>query len=111
MMSVVFFLCSCIEPPSLKFSSKEKVHLDVRMFQYASLEGILIDEIQSNVSRDKAILYVGSWNSNHLNCLINHWNSNQRVLIVTSENDIEPAMTYLQNQGFENIQKEVYPCR
>ena len=109
-MCFMYFFAACIEPPSIQSSVGVEIQLESRMFQYGSLEGILIDEKQSPTVVNEGTIYVSTSKIGHVDCLSKYWNSNQRVIIVSSENDVEKAMNYLKQQGLVIIDKENYPC-
>ena len=100
-------MLSCIEPPP-KIEKKVHPRLEIKRFQFEKLEGILIDDETSLNSN--AIVYVGQWKETDLQCFREAWKKHQRVLIVFHEKDRGKGISYLQNQGYTNVETGGYPC-
>ena len=83
-------------------------HLEIKRFQFETLEGILIDNEDSSNSR--AIVYVGLWKETDMKCFRKTWTNHQRVLIVFHEKDRGKGISYLKNQGYATVETGEYPC-
>lgn len=100
-------MLSCIEPPP-KINREVHPRLEIKRFQFETLEGVLIDDETSSNSR--AIVYVGSWKETDILCFQKTWDNHQRALIVFHAKDREMGVSYLQNQGYTTVETGEYPC-
>ena len=100
-------MLSCIEPPP-KINMETRPLLEVKKFQFQTLEGILIDDETS--SNSSAIVYVGNWKETDIKCFREKWNNHRRALIIFHVKDQGMGISYLQNQGYVTVETGEYPC-